>query len=211
MFSQELGNALASAHPKIQKMCEEESEDTEAVAKLLEINDSIHRTLNRYRLTKKGDYEAAQNIPKGTLGTSGAGVGTGPGNELSLIDLGGFDDEPAPASQPAGNALGDFDSPIATSSAAPAGGAAPAGRLEDDLLGLSLDPSAPSIRLGGGPTARKYIQRFETMPVLIVFSIGLPVWHAQHFINSCAFFSTANETKLQRLLQSWYGWTSPTS
>lgn len=154
---QELGNALASAHPKIQRMCEEESEDHEAVAKLLEINDSIHRTLNRYRLTKKGDYEAARNIPKGTLGTSGAGVGTGPGNELSLIDLGGFD-EPAPAAQPAqsaANPLGDFDSPLPVSAPTAAGGA-PGGGLEDDLLGLSLDPSAPSIRLGGGPTARKY-------------------------------------------------------
>lgn len=153
---QELGNALASAHPKIQRMCEEESEDHEAVAKLLEINDSIHRTLNRYRLTKKGDYEAAQNIPKGTLGTSGAGVGTGPGNELSLIDLGGFD-EPEPAAQPAqsaANPLGDFDSPLPTTAATAT--RPPTGGLEDDLLGLSLDSAAPSIRLGGGPTARKY-------------------------------------------------------
>jgi len=151
---QELGNALASAHPKIQRMCEEESEDHEAVAKLLEINDSIHRTLNRYRLTKKGDYEAAQNIPKGTLGTSGAGVGTGPGNELSLIDLGGFD-EPAPAAQSAANTLGDFDSPLPVSAPIASGGA-PGGGLEDDLLGLSLDSAPPSIRLGGGPTARQY-------------------------------------------------------
>ena len=49
---EELANALASAHPKIQKMCEEESDDHEAVAKLLEINDSIHRTIQRYKLVK---------------------------------------------------------------------------------------------------------------------------------------------------------------
>jgi len=149
---QELGNALASAHPKIQKMCEEESDDHEAVAKLLEINDSIHRTLNRYRLTKKGEYEAAQQIPKGTLGTSGAGVATGPGNELSLIDLGGPEDVMQPAAAPAqSDPLGDFNAAGPSHSAAPA--AAQSGGLEDDLLGLSLD-AQPAIRLGGEPTAR---------------------------------------------------------
>jgi ADP-ribosylation factor-binding protein GGA len=168
---QELGNALASAHPKIQKMCEEESDDHEAVAKLLEINDSIHRTLNRYRLTKRGEYEAAQQIPKGTLGTSGAGVGTGPGNELSLIDLGGFD-EPAPvASNAQADPLGDImDSGPSQSaaSAAPAQG----GGLEDDLLGLSLD--APPIRLGGAPTARKCIQLIGGFPILTIIASVFP-------------------------------------
>ncbi|KAF2278313.1 ADP-ribosylation factor-binding protein-like protein GGA1 [Westerdykella ornata] len=106
---QELANALQSAQPKIQKMCEEESEDHEAVAKLFEINDSIHRTIERYKLFKKGDYEAANKIPKGTLGKSGAGVTKGADNTLNLIDFG-------QAAQPA-----------------PKGNA-----LEDDLLGLSL-------------------------------------------------------------------------
>src|ERR1700753_3619210 len=82
-----------SAHPKIQKMCEEESDDAEAVAKLLEINDSIHRTIERYKLMKAGDIEAANKIAKGTLGTT-TGVGKNAANELSLID---FDpDPPAP-------------------------------------------------------------------------------------------------------------------
>jgi ADP-ribosylation factor-binding protein GGA len=106
-------------------MCEEESEDHEAVAKLLEINDSLHRTLERYKLIKKGDIEGAAKIPKGTLGTSGAGVSRGPDNELSLIDLGGPEDEPAPATSSNGTA---------TSSAA----AAKPNLLDDDLLGLSL-------------------------------------------------------------------------
>jgi ADP-ribosylation factor-binding protein GGA len=121
-----------SAHPKIQKMCEEESDDHEAVAKLLEINDSIHRTIERYRLVKKGDIEGAAKIPKGTLGVSGAGVSKGPNNELSLIDLGDEDDvqadsQAAPASRGGGNTLAD------------------------DLLGLSLDAEAPDgqISLGG--------------------------------------------------------------
>ncbi|KAG7006038.1 hypothetical protein G7Y79_00016g040230 [Physcia stellaris] len=91
---EDLANALQSAQPKIQRMCEEESDDAEAVNKLLEINDSIHRTIERYKLIKKGDVEAASKIPKGTLGTS-TGVSKNADNELSLIDFGG--DEPASA------------------------------------------------------------------------------------------------------------------
>jgi hypothetical protein len=98
-------------------MCEEESEDHEAVAKLLEINDSINRTIERYKLIKKGDLEAAERIPRGTLGTSGAGVTKGPNNELSLIDFG----EPEQTSQ------------SQAESSRPRGNT-----LEDDLLGLSL-------------------------------------------------------------------------
>ncbi|PSN62469.1 ADP-ribosylation factor-binding protein-like protein GGA1 [Corynespora cassiicola Philippines] len=135
---EELANALQSAQPKIQKMCEEDSQDHEAVAKLLEINDSIHRTIERYKLFKKGDIEAANKIPKGTLGTSGAGVSKGADNTLNLIDFG--DPEPAPA-------------PAESSSAGPAQPAQKANTLEDDLLGLSLGgPSygqSGDISLGG--------------------------------------------------------------
>ncbi|KAL2223300.1 VHS domain protein [Thermoascus aurantiacus ATCC 26904] len=125
---EELANALQSAHPKIQKMCEEESDDAEAVRKLLEINDSIHRTIQRYKLIKKGDFEGASKIPAGTLGTS-TGVSRTANNELSLID---FDPEPS--------SNGD---------AAAAAAAAPAhsiSSLENDLLGLSFQdkPEAPS-------------------------------------------------------------------
>ncbi|OAK95005.1 VHS-domain-containing protein [Phaeosphaeriaceae sp. SRC1lsM3a] len=134
---EELANALQSAQPKIQKMCEEDSEDHEAVAKLFEINDSIHRTIERYKLFKKGDIEAANQIPQGTLGRSGAGVSQGPNNTLNLIDFG--DPEPAPAAGPASNTAQQSSS---------AGNA-----LEDDLLGLSLAGDSygqsGSISLGG--------------------------------------------------------------
>jgi ADP-ribosylation factor-binding protein GGA len=120
---EELANALASAHPKIQKMCEEESDDTEAVAKLFEINDSIHRTIERYKLIKKGDIDAANAIPKGTLGTSGAGVRKGPDNELSLIDFDG-PEQSAPQQQ--------------QEQAAPAPPPKAGNALEDDLLGLNM-------------------------------------------------------------------------
>lgn len=118
MLGQELASSLQSAQPKIQKMCEEESDDTEAVAKLLEINDSIHRTIERYKLVKKGDLDAASKIPKGTLGTS-TGVTKSADNELSLIDLGGD-------TEPGANALSGPSTKSEKVS------------VEDDLLGLSF-------------------------------------------------------------------------
>ena len=117
---QELASALQSAHPKIQKMCEEESDDAEAVAKLLEINDSIHRTIERYKLVKKGDLEAASMIPKGTLGTS-TGVTKTADNELSLIDFSGDAQPSAITTDDGGGTTGQKSASI-----------------EDDLLGLSL-------------------------------------------------------------------------
>lgn len=108
-------------------MCEEESDDAEAVRKLLEINDSIHRTIERYKLVKKGDFDGASRIPKGTLGTS-TGVSKTANNELSLIDF-----DPEPSSN--GNAS-------AAAAPAPQGTSS----LENDLLGLSFQdqPQAPS-------------------------------------------------------------------
>src|SRR5271168_3315874 len=122
---EELASALQSAHPKIQKMCEEESDDHEAVAKLLEINDSIHRTVERYKLMKKGDVDAASKIAKGTLGTS-TGVGKNAANELSLID---FDPEPSATSS-----TGDM---LDTST-----GPSKATTVEDDLLSLSMNDNS---------------------------------------------------------------------
>lgn len=101
-------------------MCEEESDDSEAVAKLLEINDSIHRTIERYKLIKKGDLDAASKIPKGTLGTS-TGVSKSADNELSLIDLDG-DPEPRKVS----STSQDPSSLLKPDS------------VEDDLMGLSF-------------------------------------------------------------------------
>ncbi|KAI9728461.1 MAG: hypothetical protein M1828_003863 [Chrysothrix sp. TS-e1954] len=143
--SEELANSLASAQPKIQKMCEEESDDHEAVAKLFEINDSIHRTLERHKLVKKGDLEGASKIPRGTLGMSGAGVSKGPDNELSLIDLGGPEEAQSNSNNQWALQQGGSTSVAAQSSS---GG----GGLENDLLGLSMDDSNPGqISLGSGP------------------------------------------------------------
>lgn len=116
----ELAAALQSAQPKIQKMCEEESDDHEAVAKLLEINDSIHRTAERYKLIKKGDIEGAKALANGApiASVSSGGTGKSAAQELSLIDFGGDNDtNGAAGKQPA--------------SQAPAS-------IENDLLGLSI-------------------------------------------------------------------------
>lgn len=138
---EELASALQSAHPKIQRMCEEESDDHEAVAKLLEINDSIHRTVERYKLMKKGDVDAAAKIAKGTLGTS---TGVNAANELSLIDFGGDGETNGSSSV----------SKVSNNTASQPGG------LEDDLLGLSMGDSTfgqgGGISLGFGNNTSKY-------------------------------------------------------
>jgi ADP-ribosylation factor-binding protein GGA len=151
-------------------MCEEDSEDHEAVAKLFEINDSIHRTIERYKLFKKGDIEAANQIPQGTLGRSGAGVSQGPNNTLNLIDFG--DPEPAPAAAP--------------STEAPQQSASTGHALEDDLLGLSLGGDSygqsGSISLGGSNGSGKSLAiglyDILTMPTVLGLS-GVPVPQSQ--------------------------------
>jgi hypothetical protein len=112
-------------------MCDEESDDTEAVEKLKQISDSIQRTVERYKLVKGGDFDGASRIPKGTLGTT-TGVSKNANNELSLIDF-----DPEPASNGA-----EADQPAATS-------------LEDDLLGLSFqDKATPGpVNLGFGKSS----------------------------------------------------------
>lgn len=121
-------------------MCQEESDDQEAVNKLLQINDSIHRTIDRYKLIKKGDLEGASKIEKGTVGIS-TGVGKNADNELSLIDFDG-DIQPSPA-------------PGASSHAEPSKGES----LEDDLLGLSFQDKpygqTGGIALGFGANTSK--------------------------------------------------------
>ena len=123
-------------------MCEEESEDSEAVAKLLEINDSIHRTIERYKLIKKGDLEAASKIPRGTLGTS-TGVTKTADNELSLIDFSG---DAQPDSSTSNGTDGANDQQI--------------GSVEDDLLGLSMQDhnygQSGGIALGFGANTSGY-------------------------------------------------------
>lgn len=128
----ELASALQSAQPKIQKMCEEESDDHEAVAKLFDINDSIHRTVERYKLMKKGDMEGAAKVAAGgptpsQTATVGISSGGGAAGELSLIDF-------------------DADAAEANGSSSQAGGAQ---GVENDLLGLDIGGDAGNFGQGG--------------------------------------------------------------
>jgi len=125
----ELASALSSAQPKIQKMCEEESDDHEAVAKLLEINDSIHRTVERYRMMKKGDVNGANRLAQGAPLPTATGAGKSATQELSLID---FDGEPD-----------------ANGTSAASHGPGNAGGIENDLLGLSIGESGTYGQTGG--------------------------------------------------------------
>jgi ADP-ribosylation factor-binding protein GGA len=113
-------------------MCEEESDDAEAVAKLLEINDSIHRTIERYKLMKAGDIDGANRITKGTLGVT-TGVGKNAANELSLID---FDpdtpSDPVPTASGTNGSLLDDGGPVQSNAPQKPR------TVEDDLLELSL-------------------------------------------------------------------------
>lgn len=128
----ELASSLQSAQPKIQKMCEEESEDHEAVAKLFEINDSIHRTVERYKLMKKGDMEGAAKVAAGGPAPSQtATVSSNAVGELSLID---FDADVPGANGNSGQAA--LSSPQTTS-------------LENDLLGLDIGGESSSFQGGG--------------------------------------------------------------
>lgn len=139
----ELAAALQSAHPKIQKMCEEESDDHEAVAKLFEINDSINRTVQRYKLLKKGDFEGAAKVAAGGPAPSQTATVSASGNELSLID---FDADAAESSANGGsNGAGPSQS----------------SGLENDLLGLDLSGGdsygqGGNISLGFGANQSEY-------------------------------------------------------
>lgn len=129
---EELASSLQNAQPKIQKMCEEESDDHEAVAKLFEINDSIHRTVERYKLMKKGDVEGASKIAKGEHVASSAAVKSA-AQELNLID---FDGE------------AEANGSSSTNFASGSGSQAQPGGLEDDLLGLSIGDSGDNSTFG---------------------------------------------------------------
>ncbi|KAI0508726.1 ADP-ribosylation factor-binding protein GGA2 [Xylaria bambusicola] len=130
---EDLAASLQSAQPKIQKMCEEESDDHEAVAKLFEINDSIHRTVERWKLLKKGDIEGAEKIAQGApIPTPSASAGkakASAANELSLID---------------------FDADAEANGAGAEVASSSQGGLENDLLGLALGDNTSSFGQGGG-------------------------------------------------------------
>ncbi|KAF8475680.1 VHS domain-containing protein [Kalaharituber pfeilii] len=129
----DLASSLKTAQPKIQKMVEEESDDTKAVEKLLELNDIINSTLDRYNLVKRGDLAAAAALPvHPSISPSPQAPSIPPRKqqEVSLID---FDDA---------NRAETATTPSSSDT-----------KPEDDLLGLSFGDSGSNSDVfgaGGG-------------------------------------------------------------
>lgn len=107
--------SIRGSRPKLQKMIEEETEDQEAVGRLLELSEVINADLEKYDKLRKGDYEGASQV---TVKPISAPTRTSNGGPISLID---FDAE-----------LGGHSAPPSSKNA---GGS---GNLIDDLAGLSF-------------------------------------------------------------------------
>ncbi|KAL7275614.1 ARF-binding protein [Rhizina undulata] len=172
---EDLANALRTAQPKIQKMVEEESHDPEAVVKLLDLNDVINTTIERYQLVKKGDLEAARKLPPTATvsppahsepSTSSAAA------EISLIDLDN-------------DTNGGAGAAAAAKSVSPSFAAANTGSLEDDLLGLSFNNS------------NAYVQPQQSGGIALGFgaNTGIP---GPPLISSTIHSNTASQQQLRQ-------------
>ncbi|KAK9431566.1 VHS domain-containing protein [Lipomyces doorenjongii] len=105
---EELYNAIKNAQPKIQKIIKDESEDEEAVQKLLSLNDYINSVINKYD-TVKAMKRSGSNTPVFQLSRNNSPVPAAPqptiapAKTINLIDL---DDDmevssgPVPSIQP---------------------------------------------------------------------------------------------------------------
>lgn len=153
---QELAESIRNAQPKLQKMCEEESDDQDAVQQLFELNDSINSIVAKYEHLKAGDFAGAQRLPT-SMPSAPVSDSTAAGvvptaqsrfaQDLNLLD---FDPE-----EPAGAV--DTAAPVAQQQAAVAQGPSKVNDM-DDLLGLSFGGmdsfgTSGSISLGQAPAA----------------------------------------------------------
>ncbi|KAK9375887.1 VHS domain-containing protein [Lipomyces chichibuensis] len=92
---EELYNAIKNAQPKIQKIIKDESEDGEAVQKLLSLNDYINSAINKYD-TVKAMKRSGSNTPVSQLSRNNSPVPAAPqptiapAQAINLID---FDDD----------------------------------------------------------------------------------------------------------------------
>ncbi|KAK9335156.1 hypothetical protein LIPSTDRAFT_64354 [Lipomyces starkeyi NRRL Y-11557] len=89
---EELYNAIKNAQPKIQKIIKDESEDEEAVQKLLGLNDYINSVINKYD-TVKAMKRSGSNTPVSQLSRNNSPVPAAPqptiasSKTINLIDL----------------------------------------------------------------------------------------------------------------------------
>jgi hypothetical protein len=57
-----LAISIRASAPRLKKMVQEEGDDTEAVTKLLELNETIKADLEKYDKLRKGDFQGAQQV-----------------------------------------------------------------------------------------------------------------------------------------------------
>ncbi|CCG80691.1 Putative uncharacterized protein [Taphrina deformans PYCC 5710] len=132
---QELADSIRNAQPKLQKMCEEESDDQAAVQQLFELNDSINSIVAKYEHLKRGDFAGAQRLPTSipTAPTSDSvSTGIAPSTQSKFAqDLNLLDFDPEEPSKAVDNAA-----PVAQQQAV-SQGAVKTNEM-DDLLGLNF-------------------------------------------------------------------------
>lgn len=133
-------SSLKTSAPKLKSLAQEESDDEEAVAKLLALNDYINSLLEKYKHLKGNDVQKANDVqivrPSDVQITKGSN--SLPAKSISLID---FDDEPSSEAQPAATEHGSLD-------------------ILSELGGLSL---------GGGSASSPKTSKSSTQDILAAF------------------------------------------
>ena len=54
--------SIRSSRPKLQKLIEEETDDQDAVQKLIELSEVINADLEKYDKLRKGDFQGASQV-----------------------------------------------------------------------------------------------------------------------------------------------------
>lgn len=155
---QELADSIRNAQPKLQKMCEDDADDSDAVAKLFELNDSINSIIAKYDHMKRGDFAGAQQMrttlpiaPSSDEGSALPGAATTQSKFAQDLNLLDFDPE-------------ESITPVEAVASKTPGSSKPAssGKINemDDLLGLNFGGmdsfgTAGSISLEQGSNATK--------------------------------------------------------
>jgi ADP-ribosylation factor-binding protein GGA len=158
---EDLALSIRGSQPKLQKLVEDEADDTEAVSKLLELSQLITADLERYDKLHKGDFHGASQVVVNPLSepitptkktTNGGVVPT------SLID---FD----------GELVGSK-----TSSSGSTKGFNTGGNLLDDLAGLSFQSNPPSFGQGGSIALGQDTSMFSSSPSNTPGRVASPVF-----------------------------------
>lgn len=144
-MGEDLAVSIRGSQPKLQKLVEDEADDTEAVSKLLELNQLIAADLERYDKLRKGDYQGAAAVVVTPL--------SDPMTPTKRPTNGGV----VPTS------LIDFDGELGGATGGAKGGDA-GGNLLDDLAGLSFQSQPLSFGQGGSIALGQDTSMFSSSP-----------------------------------------------